>query len=135
MLFAKGVDMAADVLTVYSFIQPQPNRIHCSITLALPLSLEINGTSTYFVVVHIQIVWRRKYCNQRWKTCCLTLSVHSISVRRKKWGAGETKKTSENTIPLEIAFTLPYCAKIGRNMARTTHKRKIDKQMWMVQPQ
>lgn len=33
----------------------------------------------YLVIVNIQIIWRRKYRNQRWKTCCLTLSIHSVS--------------------------------------------------------
>ena len=37
-----------------------------------------------FIIVYIQVIWCGEYCDQGRESCCLTFSVHSVSVIYKE---------------------------------------------------
>ena len=34
-----------------------------------------------FIVIYIQVVWCWEYCDERWESCRLTLSVHAVAAK------------------------------------------------------
>lgn len=86
---------------------------------------EFDGLA-YLVVVHIQIVWSRKYRNQRWKTCCLTFSIHSISA---DFHENDETKTKSIKISWWVGWNSNPSIKCVIEFAEV---KMLDKNVWLI---